>query len=90
MNTKLTFRIILITALAGAANLLAGCDEYEREQMRQAGDDIGAAGSHIGNASDSAIGRARDSTADALRNLSDKIDTHNQNIDDSVDRINQN
>lgn len=72
------------------ATLLPGCDEYEREQLRQAGDDIGAAGGHIGNASDSAVGRARDNTADALRNLSDKIDTHNRNIDDSVDRIDQN
>ena len=90
MNNRVSFRMIWLASIAGMGMLIAGCDEYEREQIRQAGDDIGSAGGHIGNASDSAIGRARDSTADALRNLSDKIDTHNQNIDDTVDRIDQN
>ncbi len=90
MNNRIPCKMILLASIAGMGMLAVGCDEYEREQIRQAGDDIGSAGSHIGNASDSAIGRARDSTADALRNLSDKIDTHNQNIEDTVDRIDQN
>tara|TARA_Y100000589_G_scaffold330358_1_gene379750 strand:- start:3084 stop:3356 length:273 start_codon:yes stop_codon:yes gene_type:complete len=90
VKKKTTSNLILIAALTAVAPLASGCDEYEREQIRQAGDDIGAAGTHIGNASDSAIGRARDNTADALRNLSNQIDTHNQKIDESVDRIDQN
>ena len=65
---------------------LTGCDEYEREQMRQAGDDIGAAGDHIGEASGSAFDRARSNTSDALRNLGDKIDEHNQHIQDAADQ----
>ena len=76
--------------LSGISILLSGCDDYEREQLRQAGDDLGSAGQHIGNASDSAVNRARDNTADALRNLSDKIDTHNQKINDTADQIDQN
>lgn len=65
---------------------LSGCDEYEREQIRQAGDDINAAGDHIGNASGSALDRARNSTGDALRNLGDKIDAHQQNVQDAADQ----
>ena len=63
-----------------------GCDEYEREQLRQAGDDINAAGDHIGNASGSAVDRARSGTGEALRNLGNKIDAHNQKIEDAADQ----
>ena len=90
MKNRFPYQMVLISSIVCVGLLASGCDEYEREQLRQAGDDVGAAGSHVGSATDSAVGRARDGTADALRNLSDKIDTHNQNIDDSVDRIDQN
>ena len=65
--------------------LLSACDEYEREQLRQAGDDLNSAGQHVGDASGSAVDRARNGTGDALRNLGDKIDAHNQQIEDAVD-----
>ena len=64
---------------------LPGCDEYEREQLKQAGSDINSATQHVGEASGSALDRARNGTGQALQNLGDKIDDHNQRTDDAAD-----
>ncbi|MEE2906556.1 MAG: hypothetical protein VX527_01865 [Planctomycetota bacterium] len=78
-------RIVGTVLVISVLGLLPGCDEYEREQLRQAGDDIDSASEHVGDASSSALDRARHGTGKALQNLGDKIDDHNQQIDDAAD-----
>ena len=89
-KNRVPLRMILMATIAGATMGISGCDEYERDQLRKAGDDIGSAGDHIGSASDSAADRARDNTADTLRNLGNKIDSNNQQINDTADQIDKN
>ncbi|MCH2152913.1 MAG: hypothetical protein MK089_06185 [Phycisphaerales bacterium] len=79
-------KFMLIAVLSVMAALSSGCDEYEREQMREAADDVGSATGHVGNAADSALDRARSGTADALRNLGDKVDAHNDRINQEADQ----
>ena len=82
-----SLKIILISLLSSMAWLSAGCDEYEREQLREAADDVGSAAGHVGNATGSTFDRARSGTADALRNLGDKIDANNDRVNQEVDQI---
>ena len=81
-----SLKVALIAVLPVVAVLSAGCDEYERDQLRQAADDAGTAAGHVGNAADSAFDRARSGTADALRNLGDKVDAHNDRINQEADQ----
>ena len=82
--------ILKVTSVCLVVSAIAvfpmGCDEYERDQLRQAGEDIDSAGSHVGEASGSAFDRARNNTGDALRNLGDKIDTRNDDVNDAADQ----
>ena len=43
----------------GVCLVLAGCTEYEQEQLKAAGENIKQAADHVGNASSSAADRAR-------------------------------
>jgi len=52
---------------------LAGCDQYEQEQLKKAGDNISEAAGNVGDASKHAADRARSGTADGLNDLSDDI-----------------
>ena len=66
------------------------CDEYERDQLREAGDDIDSAGRRVGDASGSALDRARSGTADAARNLGNDIDDRNDQVNDAADEADGN
>ena len=81
-----SLKIIMIASLSVLASLSAGCDEYEREQLREAADDVGSAAGQVVNATGSAFDRARSGTADALRNLGDKVDAHNERINQEADQ----
>ncbi|MDG2199556.1 MAG: hypothetical protein P8K80_00025 [Phycisphaerales bacterium] len=52
---------------------LAGCDKYEQEKLKKAGDNISDAAGNVGDASKHAADRARSGTADGLNDLSDDI-----------------
>lgn len=52
---------------------LAGCDNYEQEQLKKAGDNISDAAGNVGDASKHATDRARSGTANGLNDLSDDI-----------------
>lgn len=55
-----------LIVMCAACLCLSGCDEYEREKLENAADNIGDASSH-------AADRARTSTANGLQDLSDSI-----------------
>ena len=81
-----SLKFTMIVLLSMSALLLSGCDEYERQQLKDAADDAGAAAGHVGDATGSAVDRARSGTADALRNLGDKIDANNERINQEADQ----
>ena len=68
----------------GVCLVLAGCTEYEQEQLKAAGENIKQAADHVGNASSSAADRARTSTAQGLRDTADAIepDDEDQPVDE--------
>ena len=84
MKWKEAFLAKVAVAILAVATL-GGCDEYERQQLSEAGDHLDAAADNIGNASQSSFDRARNGTADALRDLSDDVETHNREVGEAAD-----
>ena len=84
MNTTVIIRSMALGAMMAMLGV-PGCDDYERQQLREAGENLDAAADNVGNATQSSFDRARNGTADALRNLSDDIETHNQRMQQAAD-----